>query len=55
VTVTELAGWEHSLKNELLLGKKVRARSPEAEARLAALLAETGARPKLVRVLEGAA
>jgi hypothetical protein len=49
VTVTELAGWEHSLKNELLLGKKVRARDADAEARLGALLAATGARPKLVR------
>ncbi len=51
VTVTELAGWEHSLKNELILGKKVRARGPEAQARLDALLAATGVRPKLVRAL----
>src|SRR5512137_736587 len=29
VTVTELTGWEHSLKNELILGKKVRGRSAE--------------------------
>jgi hypothetical protein len=49
VTVTELAGWEHSLKNELILGRKVRARGAEAEAKLAALLHATGARPKLVR------
>jgi hypothetical protein len=55
VTVTELAGWEHSLKNELILGKKVRASSPEARARLAALLEATGVRPKLVRTLEAAA
>ena len=51
VTVTELAGWEHSLKNELIVGKKVRARDADAERRLAALLAATGVRPKLVRVL----
>jgi hypothetical protein len=55
VTVTELTGWEHSLKNELILGKKVRARSAEAEAKLARLLAATGVRPKLVRILEGVA
>jgi hypothetical protein len=51
VTVTELAGWEHSLKNELILGKKVRARSADAEQRLAALLAASGVNPKLVREL----
>lgn len=51
VTVTELAGWEHSLKNELILGKKVRARDVAAEAKLAALLAATGARPKIAREL----
>jgi hypothetical protein len=55
VTVTELAGWEHSLKNELILGKKVRARSQEAQAQLDALLGAAGVRPKLVRLLEGAA
>jgi hypothetical protein len=54
VTVTELAGWEHSLKNELILGKKVRARDPEAERKLAALLAASGVRPKLVRLLDEA-
>ncbi len=51
VTVTELAGWEHSLKNELILGTKVRARGPEAERKLAALLQAAGIRPKLVRLL----
>jgi hypothetical protein len=54
VTVTELAGWEHSLKNELILGKKVRARSGEAQARLDALVAAAGIRPKLLRLLEAA-
>jgi hypothetical protein len=52
VTVTELAGWEHSLKNELILGKKVRGSSREATQKLDALLAATGVRPKLVRLLE---
>ncbi len=51
VTVTELAGWEHSLKNELILAKKVRNEGREAKERLEALLAATGVRPKLVRAL----
>ncbi len=53
VTVTELAGWEHSLKNELILGKKVRASSTPARQKLDALLAATGIAPKLVRLLGG--
>jgi Methyltransferase domain len=51
VTVTELAGWEHSVKNELILARKVRARNEDAQARLDALLAALGVRPKLVRTL----
>ena len=51
VTVTELTGWEHSVKNELLLGRKVRGGSREAQEKLDALLAATGVRPKLVRAL----
>ncbi len=51
VTVTELAGWEHSLKNELILARKSRARGEDAQARLDALLAAAGVRPKLVRIL----
>jgi hypothetical protein len=54
VTVTELAGWEHSLKNELILGRKIRGESRPARARLEALLAAAGVRPKLVRELWGA-
>jgi hypothetical protein len=52
VTVTELTGWEHSLKNELILGRKVRGESRPARERLEAVLAETGVRPALVRALE---
>ncbi|HET7755568.1 MAG TPA: methyltransferase, partial [Anaeromyxobacteraceae bacterium] len=55
VTVTELTGWEHSVKNELILGKKVRARSADAERRLEALLEASRVRPKLVRELPPAA
>jgi hypothetical protein len=51
VTVTELTGWEHSVKNELILGRKVRGSSREAQEKLDALLAATGVRPKLVRAL----
>ncbi len=54
VTVTELAGWEHSLKNELILGRKVHRERREAKATLDALLAATGVRPKVVRELFGA-
>ncbi len=52
VTVTELTGWEHSMKNELILGRKVRGEWREARGRLEVLLAETGVRPALVRALE---
>ncbi|HEY0839341.1 MAG TPA: SAM-dependent methyltransferase, partial [Vulgatibacter sp.] len=55
VTVTELTGWEHSLKNELILGKKVRGANAAAKAKLDALIAATGARPKLNRLLSSAA
>ena len=51
VTVTELNGWEHSLKNELILGKKVRAGDERARAQLLELCAAAGVRPKLVRAL----
>jgi hypothetical protein len=53
VTVTELSGWEHSLKNELILGKKVRAGDAGAKARLLELCAAAGVRPRLVRALFG--
>ncbi|TXI99983.1 MAG: SAM-dependent methyltransferase [Neisseriales bacterium] len=38
VTVTELVGWEHSMKNELILAKKTRANNPTAAQKLAQLL-----------------
>jgi SAM-dependent methyltransferase len=53
VTVTELAGWEHSLKNELILGRKLHGESRPSRKRLDALLAAAGVRPKLVRELWG--
>jgi hypothetical protein len=52
VTVTELAGWEHSLKNELILGKRVKRFDARAQERLDALLARFQIRPALVRALD---
>src|SRR3989440_1074973 len=51
VTVTELTGWEHSLKNELILGRRGHREHRGARARLQSLLAATRVRPKLVREL----
>jgi hypothetical protein len=51
VTVTELTGWEHSLKNELILGRRVHRENRRARAQLERLLAETGVAPKLTREL----
>ena len=42
VTVTELVGWEHSLKNELILARWTGQRRHSAAQRLRALLAEFG-------------
>lgn len=51
VTVTELTGWEHSLKNELILGRRVHRENRRARVQLERLLAETGVSPKLTREL----
>jgi hypothetical protein len=51
VTVTELTGWEHSLKNELILGRRVHKENRPARAKLESLLGAFGVRPKLTRVL----
>jgi hypothetical protein len=42
VTVTELVGWEHSLKNELILATNTGQRKRAAADRLRSLLAEFG-------------
>jgi hypothetical protein len=42
VTVTELVGWEHSLKNELILARRTGQRRRSATARLRELLAQFG-------------
>ena len=52
VTVTELTGWEHSLKNELILARRVHKDHFGARKELRELLEATGITPKLVRDLE---
>jgi Methyltransferase domain len=42
VTVTELVGWEHSMKNELILARYTGQKKRSAAERLSALLAEFG-------------
>lgn len=42
VTVTELVGWEHSLKNELILARYTGQKKHSASERLAAILEEFG-------------
>ncbi len=51
VTVTELVGWEHSAKNELILGKRVNKFDRAARAQLRAVLDRFGVEPALVREL----
>jgi hypothetical protein len=51
VTVTELTGWEHSLKNELILGRRVHKENRPARLKLESLLGTFGVQPKLARVL----
>ena len=53
VTVTELTGWEHSLKNELILARRVHREHRGARAELQELVETTGVRPKLVKELFG--
>ena len=42
MTVTELVGWEHSMKNELILAKYTGQKKHSARERLQALLTEFG-------------
>ena len=51
VTVTELVGWEHSAKNELILGKRVHRYDAAARVRLRALLDRFQIEPAIVREL----
>ena len=51
VTVTELVGWEHSAKNELILGKRVHRYGAAPRAQLRALLDRFQIEPAIVRAL----
>jgi hypothetical protein len=42
VTVTELVGWEHSMKNELIIARRTGHKKRSAAERLRAILAELG-------------
>ena len=42
VTVTELVGWEHSMKNELIIARHTGAPNRAAAERLAAILEQFG-------------
>lgn len=42
VTVTELVGWEHSMKNELIVARHTGQRKRSAAERLRAILSEFG-------------
>ncbi len=44
-------GWEHSAKNELILGKRVNRFNAEARATLRSLLDKFGIEPAIVRDL----
>ena len=48
VRVTELVGWEHSLKNELILGERHQRSNPIAKAELDRLVDQLGVRPALL-------
>jgi hypothetical protein len=54
VTVTELVGWEHALKNELLLARRTFRPERPIRATLARLLERWRIEPSLVRALRGA-
>jgi hypothetical protein len=49
VTVTELVGWEHSMKNELILAKYTGQKKRSSAERLQALLTEFGVEELLVQ------
>ncbi|HEY1550235.1 MAG TPA: SAM-dependent methyltransferase [Kofleriaceae bacterium] len=51
VTVTELVGWEHSAKNELILAKRVNRYDNTARAELRAVLERFSIEPAVVREL----
>lgn len=51
VAVTELVGWEHSLKSEVILGRRIEEPRSPSRLRLQALLDQFSVCPKLIRDL----
>ena len=51
VTVTELVGWEHSAKNELIIAKRVQRYNKQARATLRGLLERFHVEPAVIREL----
>jgi hypothetical protein len=51
VTVTELVGWEHSAKNELIVARRVNRFDAHARDQLRAVLAQFEIEPAIVRLL----
>lgn len=49
ISVTELVGWEHSLKNEFIFAKRVQNHNTQAEMRLQRLLEVFPVAPKLLK------
>ena len=49
VTVTELVGWEHSLKNEFIFAKRIQRENKMAKEKLWQLMSEIKIEPKIVR------
>ena len=48
VRVTELTGWEHSLKNEFIFAERHQKSNPRARAEFDKLAGEIGAAPRLL-------
>lgn len=53
VTVTELVGWEHSAKNEIIIGKRVQRFDERAKRELDELCARFSIAPAIVRLTAG--
>ena len=51
VRVTELTGWEHSLKNELILAERHQQGSAQAKVELDRLIGQLGVKPALLDVM----
>jgi trans-aconitate methyltransferase len=51
VRVTELIGWEHAMKNEVILAERHQLSNPQAKSELLGLLDRIPARPRLVEGL----